>query len=211
MRAAILLVALPLLGACPAPRAPTTPATTPAVTAPAPELEPLRRAFPLGAGDQARVLTFAVTDGDAARPDYLLTFATTGSDHGVVLDAGRSTAVLIDAGGVRAEQGFVYLKLPLAVGTAWDTSTGGTPFHIVVEAVGETVTVPAGTYPSCVRTRATGAPGSVTTVYCDRVGPVLFELTSPRGARRMVLRSVEETATIVPAAPAAPAEPSGLE
>jgi hypothetical protein len=71
------------------------------------------------------------------------------------------------------ELGDYLLKTPVRAGTSWPVA-GGTAR---VTAVGETATVPAGTYPDCavVEETRTNPDRVIRTTYAARVGPVLVQ------------------------------------
>lgn len=95
--------------------------------------------------------------------------------------------------GVVYVDGGYLLKVPLTKGSTWRSRTG----TVRVEATDETVTVPAGSFPGCLRTveasQDAGQGRTVSQTYCPHVGLVSVEVEgmTPEGLNRetAVLRS----------------------
>ena len=140
------------------------------------------------------------------------------SADGVLFTFGQDREHLrVTADAILGHDGSVFLKAPVAPGTSW---VGAGDVHVRVDAVGVSLTVPAGTYGSCARllSETDQAPGSkLTTVLCEGVGIALLELTTTHGTSRIALESavrrpLSGESRVLPALPAAssqPAQPGG--
>lgn len=91
--------------------------------------------------------------------------------------------------GIAYDTGIYVLKTPIAVGTSWPGEHGGTTKITSVDA---TVTVPAGSYASCVvAVEQDGRPpGSrYASTYCPGVGMVLLEVSAAGAEAKAELKS----------------------
>jgi hypothetical protein len=145
----------------------------------------IERLYPLRAGS---VWSYDVETGEGP-PTLAITRVTSAADdHAEVSSGGAPIRYERRPEGLfRADRGVYALKLPLAVGTRWDTTQGGSA---EISAVGTHVSTLAGEFDGCleVREREPSAQKQVRTVFCPDVGPVEVESTialqvSARGAR----------------------------
>jgi hypothetical protein len=194
---ALALLAL-VLGAC----GPTAPEPRPSFTAPGEGFASassgtlLERYFPIvhgnlwhydttsDEGDRGLLLVRArrtsATEGDLVTPTGARRFAFTSEGVGLL---GRSVYVL---------------RGPLAPGTSWTGEHGG---RTRIEAVGQSVTVPAGRFEGCVVTveeRGGDVPIRYTTTFCPDVGITVLDVEARTAHERAELRSYGPPVNIGP-------------
>jgi hypothetical protein len=92
---------------------------------------------------------------------------------------------------ITSEHGNPVLKVPLAVGTTWSSSS---VLRSQITAIGVTLTVPAGTYTQCIevteRAQAaadTNAGPRTTTTYCPQIGIAKLEVVGADAERATVV------------------------
>lgn len=106
--------------------------------------------------------------------------------HGSLRIGATEKRFMFDAKGVAYEGGAYVLQIPLAVGTEWPGEHGGTTR---ISAVDVTVSVPAGSYGSCLETVEEVVPEArYSNVYCPGIGLVTVDVTAPRGHARIELQ-----------------------
>jgi hypothetical protein len=145
----------------------------------------VERLYPLRAGS---VWSYDVETGDGP-PTLAITRVTRAEGDSAEVSSGGPPIRYEQRrdGLFRADRGVYVLKLPLGLGTRWDTAQGGSA---EITAVGTHVSTLAGEFDGCLEVRETepAAQKQVRTVFCPDVGPVEVESTialqvSARGAR----------------------------
>jgi hypothetical protein len=120
----------------------------------------------------------------------VMEFARPHPEQGEIWIAGHRQSFHLSPKAVERAAGGFLLHAPLEVGSEFQGPFG----HVVVLGVGEKVTVPAGSFRSCVRTDETSErpPKSVETTYCRGVGIVKITVSGDGGDE---LASVESVLT----------------
>lgn len=138
--------------------------------------------FPLVAG---RMYHY-VTDENGEQGMMVANVTRTDATHGGLQIGNAGKRFVYDAQGVSYEGGAYVLKVPLATGTHWSGEHGGETRIVSADA---SVTVPAGTYGSCVETQEDVVPEAhYKNTYCPGVGLVRLEVESRRGRARVELQ-----------------------
>ena len=146
--------------------------------------------FPLVAG---RIYHY-VTDENGEPGMMVATVERTDATHGALHIGSNVKRFSLDAKGIAYDGGAYVLRVPLVVGTSWSGEHGGTTTIVANDAP---VSVPAGTYGSCLETVEDVVPNAhYRNTYCPGVGLVLLEVTSPRGHARVELKRYGEPVTL---------------
>lgn len=142
--------------------------------------------FPLVSGH----LYHYVTDENGEPGMMVATALRTDATHGELHIGSSVKRFALDAKGVAYDGGAYVLRVPLDVGASWPGEHGGVTRIVANDAP---VSVPAGTYGSCLETVEDVVPEAhYRNTYCPGVGLVLLEVTSPRGHARVELKRYGE-------------------
>ncbi len=145
----------------------------------------VERLYPLRAGS---VWSYDVETGEGP-PTLAITRVTSAANGSAQVSSGGAPITYEQRadGLYRTDRGVYTLKTPLAVGTRWATTQGGSA---EITAVGTHVSSLAGEFEGCLEVRESepASQKQVRTVFCPDVGPVEVESTialqlSQRGAR----------------------------
>ncbi|MCA9586838.1 MAG: hypothetical protein KC657_15895 [Myxococcales bacterium] len=144
----------------------------------------VERYFPL---EQGKLYHYVTREG-ADEGMLVAKVHRTDAKHGELRLSNSTKRFVYASDGVTYDTGIYVLRAPVAVGTSWPGEHGGTTR---IAAVDVSVTVPAGTYASCVQTVEEGGrvPGArYQQTYCPGVGMVLLEATAPGAEARAELK-----------------------
>ena len=142
------------------------------------------RYFPL---KDNTVLAF-VTAGDSPKDTGLLVMAIsrTGPARAKLTVAGRSQELQLLPTGIRHRDGGFVLRLPLQVGAQWRGLAG----MVTIEAIDQTVKVPAGEFFGCLQTVEDAGDAEngkrIATTYCPYVGIVSLDIHAFSGSTLVV-------------------------
>ncbi len=162
-----------------------TPAKAPTADAPAASGSSLERYFPL---EDGKIYHYVTKEG----PDTGMLVAKVrrvDPAHGELRLSNATKRFAFTPDGVAYDGGAFILKGPVEVGTSWPGEHGGTT---KIAATDASISVPAGSYSSCVQTVEEGGrpPGSrYETTYCPGVGMVLLVVSAGGSEARAELKS----------------------
>lgn len=148
----------------------------------------VERYFPLVDG---HIYTYETTKNDSTTRDmFMLNVRRFGPTSAELKTGSTSKGLTITATAIARDSGGFILKSPLSQGNQW---TGDNETTVVIDAVGLSVKVPAGSFNNCLRTVQAGSSGTVTTVFCPDVGIVEMRAEQMSGSstqsEQVLLRS----------------------
>ncbi|MDC3954528.1 hypothetical protein [Polyangium jinanense] len=157
---------------------------------------PIERYFPLVHGN---LWHYETTSDDGERGLLLVRARRTSAIEGELVTPTGARRVAFTSEGVALLGRSVYvLRAPIAVGMSWTGEHGG---WTRIEAVGQSVTVPAGRFDGCVVTveeRGGDVPIRYTTTFCPDVGITVLDVEARMGHERAELRSYGPPVNIGP-------------
>lgn len=149
--------------------------------------------------DDGVVYTYETTSTDGAPAGLFTVQVLRPTGNRVTLKTGGKTrSVEVGPDGIRLAAGGYLLRAPVQKGRVWTGENGS----VEVKDVAQKVRVPAGTFSGCIRTLEAGErqAGTITTVYCPRVGIVSMDVEERTGVHRVArLKSQGPRVDVLPA------------